>query len=255
MPAKKKIQFSLDKEWEIMIASLHTFCDNGDKEALHDFRVTIKKIKAIAWLLDACNKNEDMRHCLIPITKIFKHAGSIRNAHVFLKYCQKNEPSFEKLTKQQQHFIQKEFIVFSSKKKLYARQILKTSEKMNALCKPVSYEEVKRAVLNRKLKILLYFLISNDPALLHDYRKKIKTLIYIDSDLAIPILKHARKWNKLQELIGIWHDSILFQENISKEYQPYEATYELQASLHKQMAAIKQTATKILKLYDAKKMF
>src|SRR5579872_4755604 len=97
MKKKEEVKF-LDKEWKEMSSRLKAFLESGDQEELHQFRVQIKKLRAMLYLFEHTSRQHGIAKEFKPVRKIFKHAGQIRDAHINLqlssRYVLKNE-SFE----------------------------------------------------------------------------------------------------------------------------------------------------------------
>src|SRR4051812_27352418 len=92
---RKDEQGCFNDLWELMVTHFKAFVKNGDQEELHQFRVQVKKVRALLQLLDICSPANRLSKDIKPVKKIFKHCGEIRNAYINLqlsvRYQFKNE--------------------------------------------------------------------------------------------------------------------------------------------------------------------
>src|ERR1700744_4513810 len=77
---RKEEQQYVDKHWKTLKQGLKDYLLTGDQEALHEFRVEVKKIRAFL-VLQPNIKGKDFK----PVKSIFKHAGDIRNIYLNLE--------------------------------------------------------------------------------------------------------------------------------------------------------------------------
>src|ERR1700743_1868669 len=84
---RKEEQQYVDKHWKTLKNSLKDYLANGDQEALHDFRVEVKKMRAFLVLQPNVKLIKDFK----PVKKIFKHAGDIRNIYLNLELGQQHK--------------------------------------------------------------------------------------------------------------------------------------------------------------------
>src|SRR5579862_614763 len=82
---KKEEAKYLDKEWKEMNTHLACFLETGDQEALHKFRVQIKKLRAMLSLFEDTSNQPGLLKDFKAVRKIFKYAGHIREAHTNLQ--------------------------------------------------------------------------------------------------------------------------------------------------------------------------
>lgn len=216
---KKEEKAYFNDQWNEMVIHLKAFIKTGDQEKLHLFRVQVKKLRAMLELLDTKSANRTLSKDFKPVRKIFKHCGEIRNAFINLQYGQrfqfKNEDFFMK------HL--QEIEKGTNEVKELGKQYLKTIK--------AAYDEIGddlKSVDNRaivdfyktklyNITVALDNLQFNDE--LHDTRKQIKVLVYnrkIAYDALDGKLQISNDYlDKLQAMIGEWHDNILALELFS----------------------------------------
>jgi CHAD domain-containing protein len=68
---KKEEAKYLEKEWIEMNIHLKSFLKTGDQEALHRFRVQIKKLRAMLSLFEDASKQPGLLKGFKPVRKIF----------------------------------------------------------------------------------------------------------------------------------------------------------------------------------------
>src|SRR5258708_5833135 len=92
---KKDEKAYFNDQWEQMLTHFKAFIKTYDQEELHQFRVQVKKLRAMLELLDIASSKHSLSRDFKPVRKIFKHCGNIRNAYVNLqlgvRYQIKNE--------------------------------------------------------------------------------------------------------------------------------------------------------------------
>lgn len=192
------------KEWKLMQAHLEAFITAKEQEDLHEFRVQVKKLKALLILTDQSASSVPLIHFLKPVRKIFRLGGTLRNAYVSDKLtghnlCKDNVlVDFCSLVKKRQRSIRRSYNVI--KKKL----------------RRVGGKSV-REFYESQLRRIARDLSSQPSAMqLHDCRKWIKVLLYnyqvAHDDLAFSL--NTAYLDQLQEEIGDWHDRCLAGEII-----------------------------------------
>ena len=209
----------LKKYWNDMQMHLHDFLQSRDQEALHRFRVQVKKTKAFLFLMEQGSGKKKMLRLFKPVKKIFKQAGVIREAHIHLQLSDRFQLHNEAFKKQQHRIVRQGTEKFCSKSGKYLHGLRKTNAKLQKASCPVKNEKI-RDFYKQTLDEITRFLanpVFDDR--LHDCRKQIKYLLYNLKPAAaalnsMPALdKHYLE--KVQEMIGRWHDNLLAIELFS----------------------------------------
>jgi CHAD domain-containing protein len=211
---KKEEKEYFDKEWKEMKASLQGFLETGSQDALHDFRVQVKKLRAFLMLADSIDDRPKLIRHFKPVRKIFKKAGDIRNAHINLKLARTYKIESDAFVLEQDQLMQQAADDFRLKGERYITKLKDAHKELKDEIKPVSdllvnqyYTEHLQQVANSLNNI--HFDDS-----LHECRKWIKVLIY-NFKLAHTSLETAFNetyLHHIQNAIGNWHDNVLAKE-------------------------------------------
>ena len=83
---KRKIEKAyLNQLWQLMLNNFDEFVATGQQENIHQFRVSVKKLRAFFVLLDDSLSQNKLSKIFKPVRKIFRHAGEIREAYLNLQ--------------------------------------------------------------------------------------------------------------------------------------------------------------------------
>src|SRR5688572_28781740 len=85
MLRKKRLEGYVLRRCERIRNCLYGFCLGCDPEALHQLRVEVKKLKALAGLLQACTGRIGRAVRLDVVRPLYHHAACIRSAQVNLQ--------------------------------------------------------------------------------------------------------------------------------------------------------------------------
>ncbi|HTD40894.1 MAG TPA: CHAD domain-containing protein [Mucilaginibacter sp.] len=216
---KKKEKIYFNDQWYEMTAHLKTFIENGDQEELHLFRVQVKKLRAMLELLDTNSIKHPLSKDFKPVKKIFKHCGEIRNAFINLQYGQRFQFKNEDFFMNHLHEIEKGTNEVKELGKQYLKIIKDVYSDIGDDLESVNNRAIVQFYKTRLYNIAasLENLQFNDE--LHATRKQIKTLLYnrkIAHDALDGKLQISNDYlDKLQALIGDWHDNMLALELFS----------------------------------------
>ena len=212
MKVKEETKY-LDKEWAAMNARLKGFLETGDQEELHQFRVQIKKLRAMLDLFENTSKQHKLLKQFKPVRKIFKYAGSIRDAYTSLQLSEKYELKNEDFETGQQKIIAEGTTDFQQKGKEYLKCIKQTYKLLTRQLAKIDDGLVAEYYKNQLSQIAAGMAISNFTEDMHTNRKLIKILVY-NHKLADNALEGVINFNiayldKLQRAIGDWHDNVV----------------------------------------------
>lgn len=211
-----------NKEWQ---QHLRAFADSQDPEALHQLRVTLKKLKAVTRFSKACTGKKASKD-FNGLKKMFKQAGIIRDAGNHLQLLEHFHPASEEYKTRQgqvQTNATKEFIrhvkSYRQQGKRAGRRLIDDVHRIPAACIHDWY-----AMQMVTTGILLT--ASGDD--LHKARKQIKDMLYIEKLLPSSLRDELRLdtdyLDKLQDTIGQWHDAmIVVQEWAGKDMDSSQA--------------------------------
>jgi len=211
---KKKEQTKyLDKEWDIMNLYLKSFLDTGDQEALHKFRVQIKKLKAMLSLIEGSSGQNGLLKNFKPVRKVFQYAGNIREAHVNLQLTSNYGLKNDIFESGQQKIIEEGTAEFRNKSKKIIKNINNAQKELKRQL-PAMDDDSIAAYYKKQLELIaVNFTVSGFTEDMHTNRKLIKILVY-NHKLADKALNGVLDFNtayldKLQEAIGKWHDNVV----------------------------------------------
>ncbi|HTK22430.1 MAG TPA: CHAD domain-containing protein [Mucilaginibacter sp.] len=216
---RKKEKIYFNDQWEEMTDHLKKFIESGAQEELHLFRVQVKKLRAMLELLDTNSTKHPLQKDFKPVRKIFKRCGEIRNAFINLQYGQRFQFKNEDFFMNHLYEIEKG----TQEVKELGKEYLKT---IKAAYNDIGddLESVGNKDIVQFYKTKLYNIASSLDNLqftdeLHTTRKHIKTLMYnrkIAHDALDGKLQISNDYlDKLQTMIGDWHDNVLAMELFS----------------------------------------
>lgn len=203
MLKKEKQEKYLSKRWKALTEQAGLFCQTLSQDALHDFRVEIKKIRAIINFLQKCSSGKIPQTQADNLKAIFKQAGHIRSAHISRELggsssSQGSSPEEGGFKTQAGHL---------------CRQIHETlPDKLPVPeFRDISNQRILRSY-HKKIKKLAFIFASSDmEPELHQSRKRIKSLIYLHKLLGKSLKKELNLdlvyLDELQDVIGQWHDA------------------------------------------------
>lgn len=217
---KKKEGISrLDKRWKNMKKYLKAFLTSGNQEDLHQFRVQVKKIKALLTLYACKPENKGLLTQLKPVKRVFKKAGEIRNAYINLKLAKKYQLDNPEFNQQQQQLLDKGLERFKKKGSKHLKSLKKTHIVLQNNIHPLPNKTVRGFYQHKLTGIESFFARPTFDEHLHNARKNIKLLTY-NHQAAAKALKNKvavkqSYLDQLQEMIGNWHDHNLAIETLS----------------------------------------
>jgi len=186
------------------------FCKKKDLEALHQFRVNVKKLKAYMKLLMFVEP--DIQNSIIKktVTPIYKHAGRIRTADLNRKLIRKYFKKGGKLEKKESLKIKKQGKFLINKRVKYRKALKKAFKKLLSHLMNINSTLIHDFYQLQISTIDSFCRVDNLEEYLHENRKEIKTLYYIDLmlkafEVETPIVDQEYL-HQLEEEIGEWHD-------------------------------------------------
>jgi CHAD domain-containing protein len=245
MKKKEEIKH-LDKEWKEMNIHLKGFLETGDQEELHRFRVQIKKLRAMLTLFDNTSKHHGLLKDFDPVKKIFKNAGTIRDAHTNLELSQQYDLKNEAFETGQQKIIEDGTTEFQSNGKKYIKNIKDTHKQLKKQLPHVDDDSIADYYKKQLEQIATNFAVSGFTEDMHTNRKLIKILLYnqklAGKALNGSILFNTQYLDKLQETIGKWHDNIVAEQLFSS---PELNDKQVVTKLKRKNAGIKRNITSL----------
>lgn len=167
-------------------------------------------------LLDADSSKKKFKKDFKPIRKIFKHCGNIRNAYINLQFGVQYQYKNEEFLMARLYEIETGIKEVKEMGKQYLKTIKIAHEDIDYDLKALDDDailEFYRSRVNRVANVIAHLQFNDE---LHSARKQIKILMYnrkmahkaLDGKLNID----TDYLDKLQSLIGDWHDNTLALE-------------------------------------------
>jgi len=203
--------------------------DPEDVEAIHNFRLSVKRLRVLARLSDLMSDDVfDAKSSLKEINKLFKRSGRLRDLQVtgqlMIDQQYKDlEPViklFDQRTARQRAKFEKALNVFDKK------SLDEFEHKLSGLLQNVSEKKavacghILLATLESDIHTLFHG--STKEKRLHDIRTKLKDVIYLSNifDERLPVQDYIHisieRLRELGELAGAWHDCLNLEVNLGK---------------------------------------
>jgi CHAD domain-containing protein len=201
---------------------LQPFTRKKDAEDLHKLRVAVKKIKAVLLMLSKLQAHFDFDKHYAPYKNIFRQLGPIREEILHAERLKKDAGN--KLVNTGSSAI---VAGFNKELSVLAQGYLKAIQEelpvivacLHKLDREKIYPYCEKLLKRLKSK---WKDIKKDKEL-HKYRKLLKQFLYC-SNLLTPeekskllLAKEYKQLDKLQDLIGAWHDNVLLMDKIENE--------------------------------------
>jgi CHAD domain-containing protein len=195
---KKKARKYFKKEWKVMVAHLNTYLKTTNQEELHQFRVQVKKLRALLVLLDLRDRHKKLVRCFKPVKKVFKVAGKLRDAYI----------SGGLTNKKTDDEVLQNFQLIAVR---YKNNIRKTRRDLKSELRPIKNKTL-RQFYSSQLRLIADALAAQPSSQqLHNCRKLIKVLLYnyplVHNGLMLDL--DTAYLDQMQEMIGNWHDQLM----------------------------------------------
>lgn len=183
-------------------------------EDIHQFRLSLKKLKSFSKFLCPNDKN-----CLKVLKTAFSQSGYIRDIHNAGLIAE----SHFVISGTKKNIWQREFNTASQKFAFHASEYLKSfmkvSNHLQKKIEPVSFHRVYK-YFKRILSAIPKNLEKNNPENIHSGRKQLKELLYLHHMLPGSVKKkllvRVEYIDCLQDKIGKWHDLVIAETLLKK---------------------------------------
>ena len=188
-------------------------------ENLHQLRVSIKKIKAVIVMAEKISHQSILERHFSGYKIIFKKAGVIREIALQQKHLAKNSVNLKLKNANRSELIKlkKEFIASTPQLMKDVQNNKQQIEKSMAL---IPYKEIKSYCRQRIKKLPKQWKKVKNKEEVHGFRKKIKHVLYCsqllntDDRTELISAKKITQIDKLQNLIGKWHDRVVLLQKM-----------------------------------------
>lgn len=202
----------IQKHSEEAMLHLKQFVANADEEAMHQFRVNMKKLRAVFRVMHKIMPNKSFEKKYKKRFKLlFADGGQIRQLQLITSELKKNK--LEALLQQSSSLkkLPQLELFFRDNSKKYKRFLSSYKKDLSRLAMHLNESKLsnytsalKQTILQVKTNI-----VSDE---WHHLRKQIKQLLYSSnllqpaSRLKVITVSEVKKFDALQETIGAWHD-------------------------------------------------
>lgn len=231
---------------KVAMQELEKYFHDPQVEILHQFRVELKKIRAVFFHLEEMPEQKPVKKIHRQVKKIFRKAGEIRELQLEMAWLEKHRKfnllrlmQYEsKLSKADKYFHKNIPFMLDTFKKVYR----KTEHRLSILT-----QQQTNQYISKKWQDVLNPLLSNiDEKCWHETRKGVKQLVYArhwinaDNILQKKVISIFLSLDKLQNAIGKWHDLDLLASKIQHIRKKMEGHAILQ---REQQLALKKLLT------------
>jgi len=222
-----------------------SYVKTGQPEDLHHFRVQVKKLRAVLILSDDADQHQKLAPDFKPIKKIFKQAGTIRNAYMNLELGRLHQINDDDFIGGQQELMQKTNEKFTAKAGKHLKEMKQAYREICAKIKPATDLHIQLFYRHRLQQISATVKRLRFDERLHDCRKQIKILIYnYKMTQQVPGLVFNEAYlDQVQAAVGDWHDNFLTSQLFAEKGLGKPAL----SNLHRQQRKIKKQIGSLVK--------
>jgi len=211
---KKEIKLQVKKEGKKTKRSLSGFMKKGDQEQLHQFRVGIKKLRAVASLIEQTTALVHVRTELKPIKQTYQLSGQVRDSYLHVKLA-KTLPTTDREYLSHEKLVMKKSARKLRKDRPHHYKMLRRAQ--GRLLKSIPKVKDKKISQFYEMELLGIggcLSSSTGDEQMHECRKRLKVLLYnlplVAATLDIAVNKDYLQ--QVQSVIGDWHDHVLAAE-------------------------------------------
>lgn len=194
-------------------------------ESIHDFRVSIKKLRTVLNFLDYWSYGRTSQRIVMSQAKpVFKRTGRIRELHIHKDLV----PKIAELSRLEIDFLDKKINYQIIRNKPFLQKMVRDFRKKI----PTIFKKVRKQIIlasegktridaaaafqNRLGKRIQKQGLAENPDL-HKIRRLLKQKVYIfdafqESELLSFYKEFRAEWKILESTMGVWHDQMVFHE-------------------------------------------
>lgn len=244
---------------KLVFNQLLEFDLNSSENSMHDFRIEIKKMRAILKFLKSVYPKQKLKKSARQLNNIFQQAGEIREYQLIQQWFQKNELEIFIV-----HFFPSKLLDelinnFHLQAHQFKHDLKELTENISDYIKATNEILAEHYVRELYAQIDQLIRINCSVNEWHELRKIIKQWMYainwIEGGQEIDIAFYQ----KLQEAIGYWHDAEVIKETLLQKKIFLSQDMELQKSFsiasEKLNHAIRYREKQIHELLSKKELF
>ena len=243
------MQSSLQRYFALRIKNLfnhlHDFELTGAEAPLHDFRVELKKLKAIIKFLKSVYPKHKFKSITYVMGSVFKDAGEIREYQLLTQWIQQHELQYLEECYFPPSRMQEMIRTFTIQSRNYKSGLKEVSERCENYIHSTNkiLPEQYLTGLNAKIDKMLHKPIPTSDW--HELRKLIKQWMYATNWVS-PEAENKNDsfysyYNRLQEQIGLWHDVIMIRDTLQLKQIHLSPELDIQRDLNKAREKINQS--------------
>jgi CHAD domain-containing protein len=172
-------------------------------------------------LFDHCSGNGLAAAVFMPLKKIFKDAGDIRNIHIGIGILEKYQLNSSKATRHKEKQMAREIRDFAGRQVDHVKIIEEVENALMSMASDLDEQTVLAYIdgMLEKTGRKLRFIENKED--IHKARSIMKQVMYLN-DMAGKRIRHGLSLDKsyvnaLQETIGAWHDADLALEELQSQ--------------------------------------
>ncbi|MEN8225038.1 MAG: CHAD domain-containing protein [Bacteroidota bacterium] len=217
------------KHKQIIEENLQLCADPKDIEAVHQFRLSVKRIRVAATLTSMiCESCFDSKTALKDINRLFKRSGRLRDVQVSLQLLAGFNKEglapvialYHKRERKQRLKFEKALDAYNNKS-LDACELI-IQEALAGISAKRALSAGHRLLADMESDIRELFHGSKHEKRLHAIRTRLKSINYLNNifDEQLPVQEYlnisVERLRELGELAGAWHDSLTLEKKITK---------------------------------------
>jgi CHAD domain-containing protein len=224
---KKNIKKKVEKEHKGAKRSIRGFLRKGDQEKLHQFRVGIKKLRAVATLIEetagACHLRKDLKQ----VKETYQLSGKVRDSYLHMELAKKVSAPANYLS-DENNTLKKAARKLRKNRPHHLKMLRRSKEKMLKHVRGAKDKQVDRFYKSELQTIASCLTESNGVEELHGCRKRLKVLFYnlplVGGALKVPI--NEAYLQQVQTAIGNWHDNVVAAEQFPQLSEKSQGLFE-----------------------------
>ncbi len=213
---------------------LHNFDSSMSETDLHDFRVELKKMRAILKFLSKIYSKQKLKKSARLLANIFQQAGDIREYQILLQWLDKNDMNDLIIQCFPEHRMIEMIQHFQQQTHLFKLELKELVDQLTDFVKSTNSILSEQYATDLFAQINKIILKDCNTSQWHDLRKRIKQWQYACNWV------DEKDWNlenayfqKLQEAIGNWHDIETIQQILVSQHKAYSNQIEVLMELTK----------------------
>jgi CHAD domain-containing protein len=211
---KKDIKIQVKSDAKSAKRALRGFMKNKDQDKLHQFRVSIKKLRAVASLIEQTTPLMALRRELKPVKATYQLSGQVRDSYLHVKLAKKMPGAVEKYIMDEKLVMKKATGKLRRNKSVHLKMLGRARRRLLKQIPKVQDKKVSEFYERELRSVAACLSTSNEMEQLHDCRKRLKVLLY-----NLPLVKGTLDFRvnddylqEVQRVIGDWHDYVLAAE-------------------------------------------